>query len=555
MKANFVKRAGMVLISILILTSCEDHKGFQPPLFTLNYQASEGGIIEGESNQQVLSGHSGTEVTAVADDGFRFVSWSDGLKEASRSEKEVMTNYHLTANFEQTEFTITYKVIKGHLKGEAVQKKQYGEYTDQVVAFSDIDTIYNYKWSDGWSKTYRSDLVTGDATYVISFDYQVGSAPALVIDTDDKPVTSKINYVDANYSIIGAEEYNFSNVSGRIRGRGNSTWNCVKKPYRLKFDKKVDLFGMGKAKNWVLLANYQDPAMIRNYGAFDLARKLGLAYTNESQFIEVYLNDEFLGLYQLTEQVEINENRVLGKKENEFGTTDGPYLIELDGRASQEGTEGHDWFRVGSETYAIKSPDTEEATFTQEQFDYIKNYFEEIYRAMETRAAARIEELVDIDSFIDFYLVQEIYLNSDAGFASFYMYKDVGGRLTAGPVWDFDRSAGNTIYDYNTTPIKDSSPFYRMLFQNEGFKERVKERLRAIKSEVYQNISDTVAIYQQYQDVFDRDCLKWVDVFETFVPNFGTEITSYKSVSEQVIYFSRFMTQRLDWLYANIDNF
>lgn len=547
----------MVVTIAILLTSCAEEYDIRLPVFHVQYQATEGGTIEGVTSQYIISSYDSEAVTARPAEGFKFVEWSDGSEEPTRYEKSVITDFDLTATFEPAEYTITYQVINGRLKGESVQKKKYGEWTDQVVAYSNIDTIYKYTWSDGREEHYRSDLVTGDATYTISFDYNLGSVPSLLIDTGDVPVNSKINYVDAKFSVVGAEDkFNFSSVEGRIRGRGNSTWNCVKKPYRIKFDSKIDLFGLGKAKSWVLLANYQDPAMIRNYGAFDLAKKLGLDYTSESRYIEVYLNQEFLGLYLLTEQVEINENRVLDTKEDVSGATDVPYLIEYDTRANQEGKEGWDWFRWPNRMmFTIKSPDTSEESFTQEQHDFISGYLGEVYSAIAENDGIALEQLLDIESFINFYLVQELYLNSDAGFSSIYLYKDSGGKLTAGPVWDFDRTAGNTVYDYNTLPIKTLHPFYGMLFDIEDFKKRTIQRLQQIKDLAYQNIADTVAIYYEHSDVFDRDSKKWIDVFSNFVPNFGTEITRYKTVAEQVAYFERFMTDRLDWIYSNLVNF
>ena len=98
---------------------------------------------------------------------------------------------------------------------------------------------------------------------------------------------------------------------GRIRGRGNSTWLWYpKKPYRIQLDSKAELLGLKADKDWVLPADYRDPTHLRNTFAFTLGQALELPYTNHSRYVEVTFNNDYIGFYMLTEQVEQGENRV-----------------------------------------------------------------------------------------------------------------------------------------------------------------------------------------------------------------------------------------------------
>ena len=103
---------------------------------------------------------------------------------------------------------------------------------------------------------------------------------------------------------------------GRIRGRGNSTWIWYpKKPYRIKLDEKASVLGLDANKDWVLLANYRDPTHLMNTFVFEMGYGLNMPFTNHTRYVEVTLNGDYIGLYQLTEQIEVGKSRVdIGKK-------------------------------------------------------------------------------------------------------------------------------------------------------------------------------------------------------------------------------------------------
>ena len=136
--------------------------------------------------------------------------------------------------------------------------------------------------------------------------------PVLYINTDNgKPIQNRVDYKPGSMFVQNNAETDKAEYDGaiQIRGRGNFSWGLPKKPYRIKLDKKADLFGMGSNKNWVLLANYIDESLLRNKTAYELSRELGLEYM-DSTWCDVVFNGEYVGNYQLCEQIRIDPTRV-----------------------------------------------------------------------------------------------------------------------------------------------------------------------------------------------------------------------------------------------------
>lgn len=262
--------------------------------------------------------------------------------------------------------------------------------------------------------------------------------PRVDVDTQGVKINSKEHYVDCTVSVSGTE---ISSLEAGIRGRGNTTWKYApKKPYKIKFEQKVSVFGEEKNKTWVLLALYNDFSYTKDRLAFMLADAIGTdAFVPSYNYVELYLNGSYQGLYLMTDHVDENYGRT-GVKEK-FDETDAevPFLVELDAYAPDEGTEGVDWFSVGGRSYAVKYPDAEER-YTQEQFEYIKNYIERVDSACMRGDLGELASLVDIDSFIDYYIIQEVMGQPEINWKSVYMYKSKDGLMKMGPLWDFDWS-------------------------------------------------------------------------------------------------------------------
>ena len=234
--------------------------------------------------------------------------------------------------------------------------------------------------------------------------YQVAQ---LTINTENgAPVISKDkkDYVNCTLMIDSEkEEWDYTGP-GRIRGRGNSTWLWYpKKPYRIKLDKKSEILGLATEKDWVLLANYRDPTHMMNTFTFIIGEKLGLPYTNHSRYVEVTLNGEYIGLYQLTEQVEQGSSRVAVDDEQGM-------LISLDADDGPElNPNGGDnfWSTVYRMPICVKHP--EDATVTQ--LKGVQDDFARLEQSIHDSDYETTARLMNIASFIDYMIIQELVYN------------------------------------------------------------------------------------------------------------------------------------------------
>ena len=306
------------------------------------------------------------------------------------------------------------------------------------------------------TRPYAGEPITEDITLYPAFWNYVSeiesTLPALHITTEGgAPITSKEDYLRATLSVVGGSEGDrLTEVGTRIRGRGNSTWNYFnKKPYRLKLDESADLLGLGKEKDFVLLANAGDPTLLHNYALFTLADLFGDTVTSDCRFVSLYLNGAYEGVYLLCEQNEAGDGRV-PVKDGGSGTDVG-YLIEFGGNAADPPKYSFPLRAVtkGGVTYrwrngfvaTVKHPDEEEITAAQKT--YITEYVNRVNAAIFTGDYKTFATLCDTESFASAFLANMILLNCDMDF-SLYFYKPAGEKLHFGPLWDADQAAGTS---------------------------------------------------------------------------------------------------------------
>lgn len=222
-----------------------------------------------------------------------------------------------------------------------------------------------------------------------------------------------------------------------LRGRGNSSWFKAKKPYSLSLARDADLLGMGQAKEWILLANAMDPSHLRNKVAYDMAAEAGMTYAPESQWVDLYLNGNYAGLYLLSERNEIHPQRVnlpeagsfLVSRESRWRLISQNYpRVLLDSGAA---LRIHASGLTETDLYQIWQP-AENAILSE--------------NGMDPQSGKTWQELIDLDSWATEYLMGEFFGNVDAGTISAYFYRDgsdPSGKIYAGPVWDYDLSMGS----------------------------------------------------------------------------------------------------------------
>ena len=290
--------------------------------------------------------------------------------------------------------------------------------------------------------------------------YQVTNLPLVVINTEyNVDIVSKELEIPSTVYVIGdGGKYLHAAEKTGVRGRGNASWNFPKKPYRLKFDKKVNLLGApAKAKKWTLINNYGDKTLMRNLLAFEISRRIGAHYTPFSQPVDVILNGEYRGCYQLCDQIEVAQGRVditeMEPEDNSGEALTGGYLIEIDAYADQETS----YFYSNKRTpVTIKSPDEDEITASQK--NYINSYFNQMEIAVFNSSSTNSDytKYLDLDSFLRHFIVGELSGNTDT-YWSVYMSKERGDeKFKTGPVWDFDLAFDN---DKRTYPVSQFSDF------------------------------------------------------------------------------------------------
>ena len=421
----------------------------------------------------------------------------------------------------------------------------------------EIDTRYegkndNLPYIDKASTTVSDFEITAD-----SYDEKKLTLPIMKIVTGNgKDITSKTEYTGATVSISNTlKNYSLGNTVVDIRGRGNSTWQFFdKKAYKLKFTVKTDLFGMGAAKKWVLLANALDESMMRNYLAFNLGKALGLEFTSDCQFLNLYINGKYKGVYLLCEQVQEGSNRV-NINTSPVGQVDTGYLLEGINNASPVDYKTFKLNDVngkslgkGAFTFIIKSPDIIQCT--EEQKNFISDYVAKANEAIFNKDWDGIQKYIDVDSFVNMFLLDEILLNQDMGY-SFYLYKKQGGKLFMGPAWDFDQACGSSSHGgsgYKGWYAGSELQWFTTLIEMPQFKELVSKRYQEKKTAIRGMLNTIDSTVNKYS--FDFAMSNYV--FNTFGdPNRWRtmyEIASCKTYKDHIIYLKTWLTNRFIWM-------
>ncbi|MBQ3489887.1 MAG: CotH kinase family protein [Clostridia bacterium] len=291
----------------------------------------------------------------------------------------------------------------------------------------------------------------------------------------------------------GKTEYSdgAAQTKSEIKSRGNATWTYLKKAYQIKLDSKTDLFDMGKAKTWILLANYTDQSALHNALGFSLGDAVGVPYNTQYRFVNFYVDGEYRGMYMLCEKAQIGDNRVeiedlekatekanpdreldsfpirsvtSGKLIQETILTKytycdgmkspeditGGYIVELDGYGLNEPCH---FVTENGNIYTVKSPEYA----SREEMEYIATLFADMEEAIYSdtgynRKGIHYSEYIDVPSFAGVYTVQELMKNWDAYIGSMFFFKDADkngetSKIYMGPLWDLDNTLGNIEYD------------------------------------------------------------------------------------------------------------
>jgi len=350
-----------------------------------------------------------------------------------------------------------------------------------------------------------------------------------------RPTTVSLSGGDDSYA-----GFAFGPVPATARGRGNSSWWMhEKRPLRFRFATAQPMFGSSyAATDWSLISNAMDYTMMRNYAAYFLGSLLsGLDFSPARHFVHLYLDGEYRGIHMLTDQIHRHQGRVeliapSTPEQSEF-------FLEWCGRVPDENLgspyayftihmgEG-EWAR--DVPFGISFPGGGVLRGNHGFRDFAAGFAGRVNDALVSRDFDEISRLIDLDSFVDFYLVQELFQNMDVGFSSvFFQIRQIDGnpRLFAGPLWDFDLSSGSAIghYDTDNDPPRSgaclpihyptarwSNPWFGHLMATPQFRGLVVERWNAIKNdEVRIMMMRLNRLAIRYQACFERNFERWPD--------------------------------------------
>lgn len=444
----------------------------------------------------------------------------------------------------------------------------------------------------------------GTGALLCSDEMYFSTLPVIYIRSEaDKTEIDRTEYVDAELFIQGNAEYAVSYQSKiQMKGRGTKSWSVSdKKPYTVKFEKKIDLFGFGKNKTYALLSNYLDPTMLRNALAFDIGRELGLS-ASDCEWVIVLLNGEYQGLYQLCEKVKIGSNFIdiydLEKKiedraeewakrispedaeaicavlledlswitsdvftwkgvsyrgSDSFSSpldTSYGYLFELTDNTKDPAT----FFTASGLSVTVSKP--EHIDSNPQIYSYIQTLFADFEEAIASpdgynRKGKHYSELCDVDSLAAFFLTNEIMGNEDAASRSRFCYLGENGKLTFGPPWDFDISsdAFNTYFPTRgfvstgtVTGLFTKQDFLKEVLDDPYFQIRVMEKYRSLRP--YLTYLLTVRLPAMAEKIYEaalKNEIVWTGEDETMTRTFS-------GPKGDLAILTKYLQERIEWL-------
>lgn len=344
-----------------------------------------------------------------------------------------------------------------------------------------------------------------------------GTLPALYIETENHaPVISKTEYLKATYRLdpMGAEGIEALGTEAaplpmQIRGRGHSSWNGAKKPYKIKLEKKTAMMGMPKNKHWALLKPTENTV-----AGLQLGKIMGMAWTPSFRPVEVVLNGDYIGLYFLTETIRIDENRVNIYEQQDLETNPalftGGWLVEVDNYLDEDQItipECSSW----NLTLRYHSPED----LSNAQLQWLTNEFKAINAAIYSpKTSTTWENYINVESMARFFILQEIMDNPDGFHGSFYLHKDLAenAKWIAGPVWDLScYNREKTDYTFRMKVHYNITPHWiGEIIQYDSFckaVEQVWHEVYPLKlTEIYNQIDQTIL---PLESAWANDCTRW----------------------------------------------
>lgn len=371
-------------------------------------------------------------------------------------------------------------------------------------------------------------------------EYPYANLPRIVIETENfAEIRDNETEHRAHLQVYGDSMPDGPVLSLKVRGRGNSSAKMPKYGLKLEFDEKQEMFGMPKNRDWALVANFGDKTHLRNFMMFRLSEWLGARYAPKMQFVELYLNRKYMGLYLFTETVKVGKNRV------NIAKTDSSFLFEKEDEKKID-----DPYVTTRRNYMfhVKNP----KNLTESSSDLLRNHlnqFEEFIYDSKWVNPEEIEGWLDLDDYLLHYWVQEFSKNEDGPFArSIYMTWEKGGKIHFGPLWDFDLAFGNASREVNK-PAEDwfiRNRRWNREIMNNRYVERSATKYWNERKEVFHDLIDSVPVYRKIiEKAIRNEYRRWPVMSNT--ENWALK-DPYDSYDEAVGVMVEWMESRYRWI-------
>ena len=416
----------------------------------------------------------------------------------------------------------------------------------------------------------------------VDVNYTESNLPIISINTYGEDIPDEPR-IDAYMGIInnnsGTNNINdpFNDYNGKItiEMRGNSSQEQEKPPYRFETvdnngeNNNVKLLGLPEENDWILYAPWSDKSLLRNVLIYSLSNEMG-RYAPRSKFVELYLNNEYRGVYVLMEKIKRDKNRVaissLDPNSNFGDNLTGGYILKFDWAETGDNNGGF-FSLIDGMRYNYHYPKPDE--ISSEQENYIQSYinsYENIMNSNKYNSEEGYSSFIDIGSFVDFVILQEISRNVDAYGLSTYIYKDkesINNKLTAGPIWDFNHGFGNCDYykawetvgwniSYTYNDMDQRAFWWLKLWNDDNFQEMIKDRYKLLRESTLStnNINTLIDQYVfKLGTSVNKNFTKWPILGEYIWPNKQV----FDTYQEEIIYLKTWINNRLTWMDSELN--
>ena len=562
-----MKKFYFILISLIFFSCQEEIIEYE---LNITKNPSEGGVVS--PNSGFYSDGTSLSLIAEPNSEYDFLNWTGDIESSSSSLSVVMdSDITITANFIKKKYELKIEVEgKGSVFQEVIKPGIADEYNSGTIlklTALPVDGWVFVEWQGDIQNENNPIELTIDKPITIKAifkHYPASGLPIVKIKTNQVvgPAMDKSSYVEGSLEIIGDGNFEgLEETNMKIKGRGNSTWwICTdasagavvgKCPYQVKFGDKTSVLGMPEDKKWVLLAEKSDKSMIRNKIARYMGELSDLEYTPNAEYVELFINEDYQGTYLIGQKVEESNNRV------DIG--DDGYLIEIDTDANNR-IDSDDiifkptiWSSIHTDgVFNIKDPDID---YGSDEFHLIENYINEfesvLYSNNFNSPGSGYESYIDVDSLIDWFLINEIAKTVDARwYSSIYFSYIPGEKIKMGPIWDFDLSYGNLNYSdaqYTSEFYIKQNNWIDKLYQDEVFVEKVKIRYSYYHSKL-DDIKNKIDEFAKYIDKSQKANFERWDILGVYVwPNPVYDLT----YEEEVERLKNWIEERMNWLNSN----